>query len=1219
MPFDLNNSDRTFVVNGDTLKFNHSRDDTVHIIAPTSNSLNFENDVKFANSISTDTIKNKSGDELLTYDNTNDKLFVKSNIDFANSTVSNLTNLTLNSSQILSSNLAGQSGDTSIDAEIDNMTISIGQNTNRTSGLTANRIMRSNGAGNLQVATFDTADVLRKNDTTDQAITSNLNFASGKKILYNGNQVALSDISGYTALQNEVDTNSNKTGITTQQANDIITNNSKVSITTQQANDIITNNSKVSITSQQASAIITNTDKVALTSGEYSKIQALPSVADINALAHTNDTGGTFFDQGVGVADINGNSVVLETSSLSGSRAYLSINSTDDDAKIIFDQDVDNGGFIVSNNSGNLGLNTNINLSSGKSYKINGSDLNFSDLGGTVANSQIASGITGSKISGEIPTTSVPSGLNTSLITAGQFDSLRIPSLPASKIGSGAFVDARIPNLATSKITSGTFVDARIPNLNASKITSGVISNSQLPTDIVRNNVDNQSIACNNFKISSGTANNDCVLTLEADTDDNNEASNPKLLFSQDNGATNASIAMTSGNDFTQYVSEGDFIFNTGRSTDKQIFKHNNTTCCEIKNTGISIATGKTYQVNGSQITSSNLSDGSTLVKNNTDIIIPDDKNIYRAYTDTGALGSALSNKWITIAVCPNLEATSGRSGRYANTTISMNDIGRNVFCKFTLSVIHANFTINIDNGGLMWDDNTGLEQVRLVGTSNTGYNASNGALFQIKATHANARFEIYEHASNLISNGFSLVTPVTDLDSNDARTRTTFTQISTGNTLTVANVSTFGVRDSINIEDFGKDFTLDFPSQSLFDADYLYRCGQIAYFKKRVVLESASEDIFQTHAKVSANNSNGLFYRTDALETNTIKNNVDGQEIACNTFTLNGGNSGDTTLTIRSDNDNVGGESDHPAIVLRQDGGAVQGKIDFRDGGNILTVQNTYAGLDFKTGRSSSSNPYQDFRFIQGDKTIATIKTTGLDLTTGNSGDCVLNITSNTDDNNDGDTPKIIFGKGSDLQRWGQIKILEGSDGDFEISGSQDITFRTNASTRKFNFNNVASGGNIVEISEDGLLLPLSGDDIYSGSVVSNQGLFSRMSAIDSSPTWVAITPASGYSTGTTSSSLGRLEYALVGKQVFIRGHIYKSSGTFGNNDLLFTIPSGVRPKYGTYEKLCPHPSPIYIFIKGTYYGSDVGEVSIHAPTGNLSTNSFYTFTTLNFSYLID
>ena len=1064
-------------LNCDTLRFKgHTSgyENNLHIISETDGVELILGMPTLIETLKTKKIQNNSGETAfdLSVDAVVDvKKAVKfeSAVDFNSVSVSGLTNLSLNSSQILSSNLAGQSGDTSIDAEIDSMTTNITSNTNRTSGLTANRIMRSNNAGNLQIATFDTADVLRKNDTTDQAITSNLNFASGKKVLYNGNQIALSDISGYTALQDEVDVNSAKTSITSSQASAIIVNTAKVGITTTQRDAIIANTDKVSITtvqrdaiiantdktgitssqasaiivntakvgitttqrdaiiantdkvsittvqrdaiiantdktgitSSQASAIITNTAKVALTSGEYSKIQALPSVADINALAHTNDTGQTFFDEGLGVADLDGNSVVLETSGVAGSRAYLSINSTDDTAKIILDQDVDGGGFVISNNSGNLGLNTNINLSSGKSYKINGTDLNFSDLGGTVANSQIASGITGSKISGVIPTTSVPSGLNTSLITAGQFDSLRIPSLPASKIGSGTFVDARIPTLDTSKITSGLFNTARIPSLPTSKITSGAFVDARIP-DLATS------------KITSGTF---------------VDARIPNLNASK----------ITSG-----------VISNSQLPTD--------------------------------------------IVRNTTDIIIPNDKHIYRAKVATSA-ADVDGNNWITIAVLP---ATSSPFFGYTNSTFSILDSNRKCFGRFTISIIKASHTINVDIFAASTDSALGIAQIRLLANSAVyDGNHRQGALLEIYSRHSNATYTLYEHAGgNYIENGFSLITPQVH-----SSTQTNYTQISSGSTISVSSPSGFTTVDSVVLEDFQKDYTDD-HSDSSYDADFVYRCGANAYFKRRIVLETTAEDIYQTHANTSSL-SNGVFTRLTAIEN--------GKDYTANTITFPNNNS---RIAVRLNTND--------ACALAVGGG------------------------------NTNCNVWQ--------------------------------MSSGT-------------GTG-DLSHYGfSCKYMGAGTGN---NNSLRLIADNQGSTEKVSY----------EILQDGKFL--IHQEIYkTGAISSGDGLFERMSAIDSSPTWVAITPASGYETGATTANTGRLEYSIVGKQVFIRGEVKRTGNyAFTDNQVLFVLPSAIRPKYSFYAPLYPQLTGMLYF-----YGTNQDSTGDVTCTGSFNNH----LTVINVNYLLD
>ena len=97
-----------------------------------------------------------------------------------------------------------------------------------------------------------------------------------------GNLVAIAD--DLIAKQNEINANTSKVGITTQQASDITTNNAKVGITTQQANDITTNNAKVGITTQQAADINTNTLKYSYPTADASKLAGIEVGSEVNTI-----------------------------------------------------------------------------------------------------------------------------------------------------------------------------------------------------------------------------------------------------------------------------------------------------------------------------------------------------------------------------------------------------------------------------------------------------------------------------------------------------------------------------------------------------------------------------------------------------------------------------------------------------------------------------------------------------------------------------------------------------------------------------------------------------------------------------------------------------------------------------------------------------------------------------------------------------------------------
>ena len=1061
MPFDLSTNNRTFEINGDCIKFNHSNDDTVHIIADDSNTVNFTNDAIFDKSISTDTIKSATGDELFSFDNTNDKILVRSDIDFANSTVSNLTNLTLNSSQILSSNLAGQSGDTSIDAEIDSMINNIGNNTNRTSGLTANRIMRSNNAGTLQIATFDTADVLRKNDTTDQAITSNLNFASGKKVLYNGNQVALSDISGYTTLQDEVDVNSAKTsitstqsdaiiansakvGITTTQRDAIIANTAKVGITTTQRDDILANNNKVGITTTQRDNILTNNNKIALSSGEYSKIQALPAVADINAIAHTNDSGLTLFTNDIGCGAIQGSSAIL------GSNGYLAINSTNDDASISFDQDVGQGGFVLSNSSGDLAINTNIDLETGHKYKIDGSDLNFSDLAGTVADNQIVSSI-------------------------------------ARVTATNTLLDAKV-NKSTPTFSGLSDGFCKIAN----NVLSGgnTIVDGDLPSTITRNT------ALGDYLKRDGSVAGTGTLTV------------PRLNL----GDTSHYINKDGNDDLIFEVAGGDI----------HKFKIGSSTIASVDSGGIDLTSGKVFSIDGTTLTGITTQQASAIVlntaknsitsqqatditnsfKNTDNIQVPSNKHIYRATSSFGASSVISSNNWITIAVVPSVSSTFG----YSNSTFSILDSNRRCFAQFTVSIIKASYTINVDTyaSSKSSNSNTGISNVRL--RANGSYfdgSQRQGCLLQIFSKSTSANYTIYEHAAaNYIETGFDLVSPEINSTSTSS-----FTKISDGSTITVSNVANYVTVDAVDLDDFNKDYTLD-HSDSQYEGDFLYRCGGNAYFKRRIVMESTAEDIYQTHAN-SSSLSNGVFTRLTAIEdgkdyttANTISLPNVNSRLRVNVKTTNG-----CALAVG------GGNSDCNIWA-----------ISASDGTGDLSHYG-YSCRYFGTGTGNNN----------GLRLIA---------------------------DNQGSTEKVAY------------EVLQ--DGKFIIH-----------------------------------------QEIYkTGSISSGDGLFERMSAIDSSPTWVAITPASGYETGATTDSTGRLEYAIVGgKQVFIRGNVTRTGNfDFTNNQVLFVLPSAIRPKYSFYAPLHPQINAM-LFFRGTNQDSTGVVLSSSGEDGSFNTH----FTDINVNYLLD
>jgi len=103
-----------------------------------------------------------------------------------------------------------------------------------------------------------------------------------------GNLVSIAD--DLIAKQTEIDLNTAKVGITTQQSTDITTNNSKVGITPTQSSDITTNNAKVGYTEALVSAntdVVANTAKVSFDSASSTKLGGIEAGAEVNTINST--------------------------------------------------------------------------------------------------------------------------------------------------------------------------------------------------------------------------------------------------------------------------------------------------------------------------------------------------------------------------------------------------------------------------------------------------------------------------------------------------------------------------------------------------------------------------------------------------------------------------------------------------------------------------------------------------------------------------------------------------------------------------------------------------------------------------------------------------------------------------------------------------------------------------------------------------------------------
>jgi hypothetical protein len=156
----------------------------------------------------------------------------------------------------------------------------------------------TDGKGNGTGVTLDNSGNLVANDT----VTANAFVGDGSQltnvpypvtsvntqtgaVTLTTNDIAEGSNEYYTDAKVEANSavaaNTEKVGITTQQASDIQTNNSKVGITTEQASEIAANTLKVGITTNQANAIIANTAKNSYPTDDASKLAGIEENADV--------------------------------------------------------------------------------------------------------------------------------------------------------------------------------------------------------------------------------------------------------------------------------------------------------------------------------------------------------------------------------------------------------------------------------------------------------------------------------------------------------------------------------------------------------------------------------------------------------------------------------------------------------------------------------------------------------------------------------------------------------------------------------------------------------------------------------------------------------------------------------------------------------------------------------------------------------------------------
>ena len=474
-------------LNADRLIFSGNAsgiDDDIHI-----ESSNPNHKIVFTNSIDipllnvpivkTDTILNLGGDVVL--DISDDVIKIHKPFDFNNQPLLNMGQFDLQSNQILSSNLAGQSApNNTLDKELDNLTVNVHNNTNRTTGLTTNKIIRSNNSGTIQVGSYDEGDFIRNNTATQQTLLGDLHFPSGKGIKYDNVLLNHTHLDGFEEIQDKIQLNSHKIGISIQQSADIETNNNKIGITEIQRDHIIINSNKIGITEIQRDQIIINSNKNSITTEQSTTIQenqnnivilndskisvSSPMVSGISngILRVTDDVINSTTITLEDIPDIPISKISNITSTLDQVYTNTQKNSFTSENQTQLQNATNNITSITSDIS---------NLTNVVDTKVDKLNPSFS-LGDGICRIIDNVLVTGFLSHPDIP--NLPAGkINVGVINLDRIpniDSSRIPELDCSKLVSGTIDSERLPGLSTNKITNGVFDVSRIPSLSISKI-----------------------------------------------------------------------------------------------------------------------------------------------------------------------------------------------------------------------------------------------------------------------------------------------------------------------------------------------------------------------------------------------------------------------------------------------------------------------------------------------------------------------------------------------------------------------------------------------------------------------------------------------------------------------------------------------------------------------------------------------------------------------------
>ena len=298
-----------------------------------------------------------------------------------------------------------------VDAELDDIQTRVSANTTRTTGLTASKILVSNAAGVLSTGSFDATDIVRKSVSTGQTlggpltVGGEINIPSGESYKINSVALASTDLSDGTTLSKiaadeTLSGNKNHTAeLAVTGTDDVILNKA---ITIQQFDLLggsIVAGSGVEYTTQQG--CIKASDAVVLTNSKFTD----------NASDRTGKTAANGFlrvSNGATGEVVNTGEVCMADGSLTqtigGNKTFSSSVTIGDGATNAF---ISAGGYLqlttpsgtngqikfnkagsvhtltmndVGTAADNLSFDANFNLTAGNTFKIDGAQLQSSNL-----------------------------------------------------------------------------------------------------------------------------------------------------------------------------------------------------------------------------------------------------------------------------------------------------------------------------------------------------------------------------------------------------------------------------------------------------------------------------------------------------------------------------------------------------------------------------------------------------------------------------------------------------------------------------------------------------------------------------------------------------------------------------------------------------------------------------------------------------------------------